>query len=44
MSKTREERGAGRNWLWGAALLAGTAAVVLGARARKRPYIRCAYK
>jgi hypothetical protein len=40
----REGKGLGRNWWLGAALLAGTTAIVLGARARKRPSIRCAYK
>jgi hypothetical protein len=44
MNTIGEKRGIGRNWWWGgAALLAGTA-IVLGARARKRPNIRCAYK
>jgi hypothetical protein len=43
MSNTRDGKGFWRNWWWGAALLAGTA-IVLGARARKRPNIRCAYK
>ena len=43
MNKMSEGRGLGRNWWWGAALLAGTA-IVLGVHARKRPNIQCAYK